>query len=33
MPDMKLAPVHEKLKGKYPYEELRLARLLCNCKP
>ena len=27
MPDMKLAPVHEKLKGKYPYEELRLARL------
>jgi len=25
--DMKLAPVHAKLKGKYSYEELRLARL------
>lgn len=25
--DMKLSPVHKKLKGKYTYEELRLARL------
>ena len=28
--EMKLAPVHKKLKGKYTYEELRLARLFIS---